>query len=282
MTNDNTLHSLSIGFIGAGNMAKAIIGGLIQGGFPATQLWASGPTQSELDYLNTHYAMHTTQDNPKLVHEVDVLIFAVKPDRLKTVVTELKAVIHTKKTLLISIAAGISTQAIYNWLDDVTHQIPLVRTMPNTPALINQGITGVYPACELSPTNREIIHTILSAIGNYVWLEKEDWLDIVTGLSGSGPAFIFYILEAMIAKASALGLPEDIATELALKTCAGSANLALNSQKDLAELRHNVTSKGGTTLAGLQKAEELNLSQSIGQIINAAVERSKDMREQNN
>jgi pyrroline-5-carboxylate reductase len=272
--------STQIGFIGAGNMAKAMIAGLIQSGFPANQLWVSNPTPESLDFLRTHYSIQTTLNNAKLANQVNVLIFAVKPAVLKTVVTELRPLILAKKPLLMSIAAGISTKAIYHWLEDSGHHTQIIRAMPNTPALINQGVTGIFSPNKLSASELEITQTILSAIGSYYWLEKEQWLDIITGLSGSGPGFIFYILEAMIAEAVALGLPETIAKELALKTCVGSANLALSSKENLAALRQNVTSKGGTTFAGLQKAEELGLAQAIQDMIEASVERARALSQQ--
>lgn len=270
----------NIGFIGAGNMAKAMIGGLIQGGFPAQQLWVSNPETGALDFLKITHQLHTTLDNHELANQVDVLIFAVKPDVLKSVIGELQPIIHQKKPLLISIAAGISTQAIYQWLGNTQHNIPLIRAMPNTPALINQAVTGAFTGNILSEAHLNMTNTILSAIGSYVWLEQEAWLDVVTGLSGSGPAFIFYILEAMINQAIKMGLPEPIAKELALKMCIGSASLALSTEQKLSVLRQNVTSKGGTTFAGLQKAESLGLAQAVESMINAAAERAKEICQQ--
>jgi pyrroline-5-carboxylate reductase len=267
----------NIGFIGAGNMAKAMITGLIQGGFPNAQLWVSNPETGALDFLKITHQVHTTQNNSELANHADVLIFAVKPDVLKSVVLELQPLIFEKKPLFISIAAGISTESIYHWLGDAQHKIQLIRAMPNTPALINQAITGVFSPNALSKTDLNLTETILSAIGSYVWLTQENWLDIVTGLSGSGPAFIFYILEAMISQAVNMGLPESIAKELMLKTCLGSASLALKTNQNLALLRQNVTSKGGTTFAGLQTAESLGLAQTIQNMIAAAVERAKEI-----
>lgn len=269
-----------IGIIGAGNMAKAIINGLIKNNFPKNQLWVSEPRQDHLDFLKTTYQVNITQDNQELANQVDTIIFAVKPDVLKTVITSLQSTIQQRKPLLISIAAGISTKALYQWLDDTEQKLPIVRTMPNTPAFINQAVTGAFTATPLSDSHAKITDTILSAIGSYRWLEKEDWLDIVTGLSGSGPAFLFYIIEAMVAQAKKMGLPESIAKEFALKMCVGSASLALSSEQPLSILRQNVTSKGGTTFAGLQKAETLELNHTIESMIAAAVDRAKEISQQ--
>lgn len=269
-----------IGIIGAGNMAKAIINGLIKNNFPKNKLWVSDPGQDHLDFLKTNYQLNITQDNLELANQTDTLIFAVKPDVLKTVIYSLQATIQQKKPLLISIAAGISTKALYQWLDDTEHKLPLVRTMPNTPAFINKAITGAFTATPLSENHLQITDTILSAIGSYRWLEKEAWLDIVTGLSGSGPAFLFYIIEAMVAQAEKMGLPEPIAKEFALQMCAGSASLALSAEQPLSVLRENVTSKGGTTFAGLQKAETLGLNHAVESMIAAAVERAKEISQQ--
>ncbi len=275
-----SISQTNIGFVGAGNMAKAMIGGLIQKGFPKQHLWASNPKTGALDFLKITHQLHTTLDNRELANQVDVLILAVKPDVLKSVILELHPIIHQKKPLLISIAAGISTQAIYQWLGNAQQNIPLIRAMPNTPALINQAVTGVFTPNTLSKAHLNITDTILSAIGTYVWLEQEPWLDIVTGLSGSGPAFLFYILEAMIAEAVKRGLPEPIAKEMALKMCLGSASLALSTEQKLSLLRQNVTSKGGTTSAGLQKAESLGLAHAVESMIAAAIERAKEVCQQ--
>lgn len=266
-----------IGFIGAGNMAKAMINGLIQKGFSNNQLWISSPRASSLTFFKETHAIHTTQDNINLANQIDVLIFSVKPDVLKSVVLELKSVIQEKKPLLISIVAGISTTAIYQWLEDKQHTLSLVRAMPNTPALISQAVTGLFSPSLLSQSKKVILETIFSSIGRVIWLEKESWLDIVTGLSGSGPGFIFYILEAMILEASNRGLPEPIARELALTTCLGSAALALTHHQSLASLRQQVTSKNGTTFAGLQKADTLGLAPSIQQMIGAAIDRATEI-----
>lgn len=269
-----------IGIIGAGNMAKAIVNGLIKNNHPNSQLWVSEPRQDHLDFLKTTYQINTTQDNLKLANQVDTLIFAVKPDVLKMVITSLKSIIQHKKPLLISIAAGISTNALHQWLDDTEKKLAVVRTMPNTPAFINQAVTGAFTATPLSDHHMTITDTILSAIGTYRWLEKEDWLDIVTGLSGSGPAFLFYIIEAMVNQATNMGLPEAIAKEFALKMCQGSASLALSTKQTLSTLRENVTSKGGTTFAGLQKAEALKLNHAVESMIAAAVNRAKEISQQ--
>lgn len=269
-----------IGIIGAGNMAKAIINGLIKNHFPKHQLWVSEPKQDHLDFLKTTYQVNVTQDNLELANQTDAIILAVKPDVIKTVIASLKSILQQRKPLVISIAAGISTQAIYQWVGDTERKLPIVRAMPNTPAFINQAVTGAFTKNPLSEIHTKITDMILSAIGSYRWLEKEEWLDVVTGLSGSGPAFLFYIIEAMVTQAKHLGLPESIAKEFALKMCMGSASLALSSEEPLSILRQNVTSKGGTTFAGLQKAEALKLNHSIESMIAAAVERAKEISQQ--
>lgn len=275
-----TISHTRIGMIGAGNMAKAMIAGLVKNHFPNNQLWVSAPRQENLDFLKAAYQVNVTQDNLELANQVDILIFAVKPDVLKTVIYSLKSIIQQRKPLLISIAAGISTEALYQWLGDTASTLSIVRAMPNTPACINQAITGAFTANPLSENHLNIANIILSAMGNYRWLEKETWLDIVTGLSGSGPAFLFYIVEAMVTQAEKMGLPEAIAKEFALKMCVGSASLALSTEQPLSVLRQNVTSKGGTTFAGLQKAESLGLNHAVESMIAAAIERAKEISQQ--
>ena len=272
-----TITRKNIGFIGAGNMAKAMIGGLIHHGFPCNQLWASHPETGALDFLKITHQIHTTQNNAELAKQVDILIFSVKPNVLKSVVTELAPIIQERKPLIISIAAGISTESIYQWLSDSQKTLSIIRAMPNTPALINQAVTALFTPNPLSKNDLSITEIIFTSIGSYIWLEQETWLNVATGLSGSGPGFIFYIMEAMIAQSVQMGLPEPIAKELILKTCLGSAALALSTGQNLAFLKQNVTSKGGTTFAGLQKADELGLAQAVHNMIAAAVERAQEI-----
>lgn len=264
----------NITFIGSGNMARSLIGGLIADGCDPQQLWAADPNASQLEQLKTLAAIHTSTDNHAAVEHADVVVLAVKPQAMKQAATELSDVIQTRKPLVISIAAGIRTTDLQQWLGE---GIALVRTMPNTPALVQTGATALYANEFVNEVQKEQAESIMRAVGLALWVESESLLDTVTALSGSGPAYFFLVMEAMEQAATRLGLPEQTARLLTLQTALGAAKMALESSEDPAILRQRVTSPGGTTEQAIKTLQEGQLEQLFDQALNAAHQRSKEL-----
>lgn len=263
-----------IAFIGAGNMGSSLIGGLIQDGHPAKAIWAADPSQEKLQHLADHFSIHTTQDNIQAVKAADVVIFAIKPQLFIKVTTPLKDAIAEKKPLIISIAAGIREASIEHCLGN---HAAIVRAMPNTPALISCGATALHANQQVSHDQRNLAESILRAVGIVVWLEDESQMDLVTALSGSGPAYFFMFMEGLQEAAEQLGLPANVARMLTLQTALGSAKMALESDHSLTQLRHQVTSPGGTTEKGLEVLEQHLLKSILKSTLHAAKLRSEEL-----
>jgi pyrroline-5-carboxylate reductase len=234
-----------LAFIGAGNMASSIIGGLVAKGYPARAIFASDPSEATLERLKAVASVRITTDNEKAIAEADVVILAVKPQVMKDVLQPIAATLRENRPLLISIAAGIEIRSLEAWLGDAT--LPIVRCMPNTPALVQSGATGLFASAAVSAGQRAQADTILRAVGIALWVEKEADIDAVTAVSGSGPAYFFMVMEAMQAAGEQLGLAPDVARQLTLQTALGAAQMAIASDVDAAELRRRVTSPNGTT-----------------------------------
>lgn len=264
----------NIAFIGAGNMASSLIYGLIQDNYPQEKIWASNHDQQKADALRERMQVHTTTDNKVAVESADVIVFAVKPQTLKAVLTDVAPVIHRKKPLIISIAAGVRISSLETMLGE-DHSV--VRCMPNTPALVGNAATGMFANERVSIEQRDLAESILRAVGVVVWLDQETELDIVTALSGSGPAYFFMIMEALIAAATEEGLSEATARLLTLQTAVGAAHMALQSDGDIAQLRRQVTSPGGTTEKALQILEKGRLRQVFARAIAAATKRATEL-----
>lgn len=237
------MNNLVISFIGAGNMATSLIGGLLKTGFKSSQLWATDPSEQKLAQLKQRYQINTSTDNQYAVKQADIVILAVKPQVLAKVAVDLHPTIDVNKPLIISIAAGINLKHLQQWLGE---GISIVRTMPNTPALVSCGATGMFANQWVTPQQQQFADQILKAVGITVWLANEGLMDIVTALSGSGPAYFFLMMEALINGAEQLGLPRDIAQQLTIQTALGAVQMASNND-DLVTLRQQVTSPGGTT-----------------------------------
>lgn len=264
-----------IGFLGAGNMGQSLIKGLILNGYPAELLWACDKHKDKLDnLLVSSPTINITQDMHTLVENTQVLILAIKPQGLQSTLTQLKTELQKYTPLLISIAAGIQTQQINTWLSNRSQTISIIRAMPNTPALLRAGITGLYADNTISVENKKFATQLFEAVGQSIWVEQENLMDIVTALSGSGPAYFFYILEALILGATKLGLPQNTAQKLSIYTMLGAAQMALHSD-DITALRQQVTSPGGTTEAGLQALDEGQLKNCIIQALIAATDRGQ-------
>ncbi|MFZ6655592.1 pyrroline-5-carboxylate reductase [Undibacterium sp. TJN19] len=265
-------NKLKIAFIGGGNMANALIGGLISGLTSADHIHVVDLNQQSLTKLETDFGVTTSLAIDARLLQMDAIILAVKPQNLRDVVSQLAP--HLQGQLLISIAAGIRATDMARWLNGYEK---IVRTMPNTPALIGRGVTGLYAMAGVSATEKQMAEQIMQAVGQTTWLEQENLLDAVTAVSGSGPAYVFYFIEAMQQAAQELGLTADQGTQLAIATFNGAAQLALHATEPVSTLRERVTSKGGTTYAALSSMEAAGIKQAIVDAIKAAAARGKEL-----
>ncbi len=270
------MQNIKTGFIGGGNMARSLIGGLIASGCPAASITVSDLNAEQLAAIKADFQVNTVDNNQAVVAAADVIVLAVKPQVMKQVITALDPD-SIKHKLLVTIAAGIRTTAIANWLQ---RDCAIVRTMPNTPALVRSGATGMYanPAC--SEEQREIAESILRAVGLTLWVEQEAQIDAITALSGSGPAYLFLVMEAMELAGIQLGLPADSARLLAVQTAFGASKLALEIEEDPALLRQRVTSPGGTTEQAIRVFEQHHLIKLFEQAMTAARDRATELAEQ--
>ena len=261
-------------FIGGGNMARSLIGGLIDDGMKPQFVTVSEPDTSRRKELTNDFGVTALADNVAAVNESDIVIFAVKPQVMKTAVLPLAEGLSEKKPLLISIAAGIPISSLESWAGD---DLAMIRAMPNTPALINAGITALFANSRVLPEQRNQAESILRAVGKVVWVEEETLMDTVTAVSGSGPAYFFYFMEALEQAAIEEGLDENTSRLLTLETALGASRLAIETTASPSELRGQVTSPGGTTEAAIQVLEQAGMSQILKLAVTAARKRSADL-----
>jgi len=267
----------TIAFIGAGNMASSIIGGLLDSGHNPASIRASDPSPACRESLHASRAVAVFDDNSAAIEGADVVILAVKPQVMAEVLQNAAKAIQTNKPVLISIAAGITVASMQSRLGDTT---AVVRCMPNTPALLRCGASGLYANEQVTPQQRQLCDYILSAVGTTCWVEQEQQLDAITALSGSGPAYFFLFAEAMIEAGVAQGLSPDTASTLALQTALGAARMALEDGADLPELRRRVTSPGGTTERAINRFEQDKLRLVVANAMGAAADRAAEMAEE--
>ncbi|ENX42529.1 pyrroline-5-carboxylate reductase [Acinetobacter sp. NIPH 2100] len=264
----------NICFIGGGNMAQALIGGLLSRGLPTTRITVSDPVE-QIRHILEEKGIQTTIDNVEAVQHADVVVLAVKPQVLATVLQPLKGLLSDK--LVISIIAGAEIQTISDLIGGSQR---VVRVMPNTPALVQTGAHGIYAPEAVNAQDRELTSQILAATGLTIWVESEAQIDAVTAVSGSGPAYFFYLMESMIRAGKNLGLDEKVATALTLQTALGAAQMAITSSNSPAELRKNVTSPNGTTQAALEVFDRAQISQNIQAALAAAQKRSQELAQE--
>lgn len=265
---------MKLGFIGGGNMAAAIIGGLLRQGFPAEDIIVAEPLAPRRDWLEQEFGIGTEAD-AQTVARADALVLAVKPQQLQAVLRALPPL--TGNQLVLSVAAGVRSGDISRWLGG---HGAVVRAMPNTPALVGEGVTGLYAQAGVSEAQWDLANRIMAAVGSVVWVGEEAHIDAVTAISGSGPAYVFYFMEALEQAAVDLGLDLETARHLALQTFLGAATLARQDAATPAELRARVTSKGGTTERGIQALEDAAVGQAILQAARAAAARAREMGDQ--
>lgn len=261
----------NICFIGGGNMAQALIGGLLSRGLPTTRITVSDPVE-QIRHILEDKGIQTTTDNVEAIQHADVVVLAVKPQVLATVLQPLTGLLSDK--LVISIIAGAEIQTISALIGGSQR---IVRVMPNTPALVQTGAHGLYATPIVSAKDRDLASQILAATGLTLWVENEAQIDAVTAVSGSGPAYFFYLMESMIQAGKNLGLDEKVATALTLQTALGAAQMAITSSNSPAELRKNVTSPNGTTQAALEVFDQAQISQHIQAALAAAQKRSQEL-----
>jgi pyrroline-5-carboxylate reductase len=266
---------LKISFIGGGNMATALIGGLAGTLTAGANIHVVDINAAALQKLPQQFGVTTAQQIDGEIAHSDVIVLAVKPQQMKEVVAQLLP--HISTQLVLSIAAGIRAADLSRWLNG---HAAIVRTMPNTPALIGQGITGMVAMTGVSAPQRQAADAIMRAVGATVWLDDEALLDPVTAVSGSGPAYVFYFIEAMQEAAQEMGLTAEQGTQLAIATFVGASQLAAQSSEPVAILRERVTSKGGTTYAALTSMEASGIKQAIVKALKAAAARGKEMGEE--
>lgn len=266
-----------IAFIGAGNMASAMIGGLIHAGVSAEHIAAADPFAESLQRLQQAFKVKTSSNNRDVIADANIVVLAVKPQQLKEVCAAISADLLQQKPLIISIAAGITSGILEQWLDP---SLAIVRCMPNTPALIGRAASGLFANANVNEQQKDLASQLMLAVGAIDWVEQESLLDAVTALSGSGPAYFFLVMEAMIDAGVKLGLSREVAENLTLQTALGAAKMARTSEVDVAELRKRVTSPGGTTQAAIEQFEQGGIRQLFEQALVAADARSKSLAQE--
>ena len=259
------MKTTTITFIGGGNMARNLIIGLIKSQYDSNYIWVTNRTPEKLVYFRDTVGIRTTGNNCEGAKFADVIVLAVEPAQIKMVCEEIKEVVKKRLPLLISVANGIRTELIKSWLDV---DCPVVRAMPNTPASVQSGVTGLYAGLSVSVSEKDLAETIFHAVGLVVWLDTEELVNVVAALSGCGPAYVFLIMEALQEAGKKLGLPKEVARLLTLGTVQGAARMALESEEDVIQLRRFVTVPGGSTEQAIKVFE----SRGIRELINHAVE----------
>ena len=271
------MNTQKIGFIGGGNMASSLISGLIASGHSPQDLWVSDINQDALKVLAKNLNVNTSTNNDDIINAVDVVVLAVKPQILSTVAKNATASIQQKQPLVVSIAAGISQQSLSQWLGN---NIAIVRCMPNTPALVLTGATALHANAQVTAEQHDLAENIMRSVGIALWVNDESELDVVTAVSGSGPAYYFLLMDAMEKAAIEMGMNEVTARLLVQQTALGAAKIALESSESPEQLRKRVTSPGGTTQQALETFEEGGFTALVSKALHAARDRSIEMSKQ--
>lgn len=268
------MSELRIAFVGGGNMASAMVGGIVKAGHAPNMIDVADLSQEQRNRLQNEFGVSVHEDANAAIAQADVVILAVKPQVLHQVVNSIADTLQKTKPLIISVAAGIRGSDITRWLG---YDAALVRAMPNTPALVQTGATGLYANMRVTEAQKQITDNLLQTTGITMWVDNEAGIDAVTAISGSGPAYFFLIFEAMQAAGEQLGLDAETAGKLAQQTALGAAKMALNSELDPAQLRVNVTSPGGTTEQALNSLEAAGIRGIFSDALNAANTRAQEL-----
>lgn len=264
-----------VGFIGGGNMARAIAGGLLRGGMHATDVYLSEPRESQRDLLRKElYGVQLTDDNDRVARQCEVLLFAVKPQILKAVCTALAGTVQASRPLIVSIAAGPRVEDIESWLGG---QLSVVRVMPNQPALIDQGVSALFANARTNDASRSLAEAIMSAVGQVVWVTREADIDSVTAVSGTGPAYFYLLIDVMIEAGIDFGLNPTTARTLAVETARGASALAAAETESMSSMIGRVRSPGGTTQAAFDYLDQADVRGIFARAIEAARKRAEEL-----
>ncbi|OUS32685.1 pyrroline-5-carboxylate reductase [Thalassotalea sp. 42_200_T64] len=268
-----------VAFIGAGNMNGAILAGMVNQGFNANDIMVSNPSAAKREALAEQYGVLQTSDNLVAAKFADVIVLGVKPHFIKQVCAEITTQIDIADKCFISVAAGISLAQMQSELGD---NAAIIRCMPNTPAQLGLGMTGLFANNSITKADEEFANSLLTGIGKVLWLQTEAEIDDLLAVSASGPAYFFAFMEAMQNKAMAFGFSEQTARELVQQTAVGAAQMVIENEQSIARLRENVTSKGGTTQAALTVFSDGNMSELVAKAMDAAKARSIEITTSNN
>jgi pyrroline-5-carboxylate reductase len=266
-----------LAILGGGNMGRALIGGMLRRGTRPEHITVGESSEAAREALSADFGVQCTADNAAAVEPASVIVIAVKPQVAGTVLAPLQPALQRNRPVVISIAAGIRLAALENWCGA---GVPVVRAMPNRPALVGAGATGLFAPTSVAGAHREVAERVLQAVGEVIWVAAEDDLDVVTALSGSGPAYFFLLAELLTQGATDLGLDPEAARRLAIATLHGAGQLAHAGDGDLARMRAEVTSKGGTTEAAVKSFEAADLRRLVARALEAAVRRSRELAAQ--
>jgi pyrroline-5-carboxylate reductase len=268
---------LELSVLGAGNMGRALIGGLLRRGMRPEQIAVGESQEAARATLSHELGIAATADNAAAVRKANLVVLAVKPQDAGAVLAPVAAELQQRRTVVLSVAAGVRIQALQSWCGA---GVPVIRAMPNRPALVGAGATGLFAPPQVDASHRAMAAQVMQSVGEVVWVATEDALDVVTALSGSGPAYFFLLAEAMTRAGVDLGLPAETARRLAIATLHGAGLLAQGSDGDLSRLRAEVTSKGGTTEAALRTLQAAGFDELIARAVEAATRRSRELAEQ--
>ena len=275
MTNQHLASKLAI--LGGGNMGRALIGGMLRRGTRPEHMTVGESSEAAREALSADFGVQCTADNAAAVEAASVIVLAVKPQVAGTVLAPLQPTLQRNHPVVISIAAGIRLAALESWCGA---GVPVVRAMPNRPALVGAGATGLFAPPSVADAHREVAERVLQAVGEVIWVASEDDIDVVTALSGSGPAYFFLLAELLTQGAIDLGLGPEAARRLAIATLHGAGQLAHAGDGDLARMRAEVTSKGGTTEAAVKSFEAADLRGLVARALEAATRRSRELAAQ--
>ena len=263
--------------LGAGNMGRALIGGLLRHGMRPEQIAVGESQEASRTALSREFGVAATADNAVAISKANLIVLAVKPYHAGSVLTPLASQLQQRRPVVLSVCAGVRIETLQSWCGA---GVPVIRTMPNRPALVGAGASGLFASPEVDAAHRAMAAQIMQSVGEIFWLATEDALDVVTALSGSGPAYFFLLAEAMAKAGVDLGLPQETARRLSIATLHGAGLLAQVGDGDLARMRAEVTSKGGTTAAAVGILEDAGFNELIGRALAAAANRSRELAEQ--
>ena len=275
--NRTHMNHFDLAVLGGGNMGRALIGGLLRQGMRPERITVGERESSAREALQREFGLTAASDNAAAVRGADVVVVAVKPQDVATVLSPLAGELARRRPLVLSVVAGVRIAALRHWCGP---QVPVLRAMPNRPALVGAGVTGLYAPGQSSPAQVELAERVMRSVGEVVRLETEEALDVVTALSGSGPAYFFLLAELLAQAGSELGLPAAAARTLSVATLHGAGVLARSGVAELAQLRAEVTSKGGTTEAAIGVFEAAGLDEIVARAVQAAARRSRELAEQ--